>query len=165
MNFISLNSNWKFELNRSIEKQKEALFLWVKTGQPNSETWLLPPFPLPIAHWTIPSTTGDEVGQGVAGEEAWTKGDHWEVVGRTQAHRRGLSTARQLAATGGCRRWLRPVVVRVELGVGKHRRTTRKLAVQSVNSEEVEARWPMATRSWRKKWPEVVSYSMLWPAA
>jgi hypothetical protein len=29
----------------------------------------------PVARWSNLAITGDEVGQGVAGEEAWTKGD------------------------------------------------------------------------------------------
>jgi hypothetical protein len=45
MNFINLNSNWKFELNKSIGKKKCALFLWAETGRPKSEMGLLPPFP------------------------------------------------------------------------------------------------------------------------
>jgi hypothetical protein len=94
MNFISLNSNLKFELNKSMRKKKKALFLWGETGPPNLEIGLLPTFPPSMARRLIPATTGDEVGQGVAGEEAWTEGDRWEVVGRTEAHRRGLSKAR-----------------------------------------------------------------------
>jgi hypothetical protein len=63
MNFISLNSNWKFELNKSIGKKG------IVPGRPNLETGP-PPFPPPMAHRPIPATTGDEVGQGVTGEEA-----------------------------------------------------------------------------------------------
>jgi hypothetical protein len=104
-----------------------------------------------MAHQLISATTGDEVGQGVVGEEAWTKGDRWEVVGRTKANQRGLLTARHSAATGGCRRWLGPVATGVEPGVGRQWRTMRKIAVRSVDSEEVEARWSTAARSRRKK--------------
>jgi hypothetical protein len=50
------------------------------------------------------------------------------------------------------------VAAGVELGVGKHRRTIRKLAVRSAVSEEVDSQWSMATRSQRKKWSEVESY-------
>jgi hypothetical protein len=94
MNFICLNSNWKFDLNKSIGKKKKALFLWAETSQPNLETGLLTPFTPPMVHWPILATTGDEVGPGVAREEAWTEGDRWEVVTRTEAHWSGLSMAR-----------------------------------------------------------------------
>jgi hypothetical protein len=101
MNFISMNSNWKFELNKSIEKRKIALFLWAKTGQPKSETGASSPLFPPMARQSIPANTGDEVGQGVAGDKAWTKGDRWGwfdgealtvVMGRRREtrHRRNL---------------------------------------------------------------------------
>jgi hypothetical protein len=80
MNFISLNSNWKFEWNKSIGKTEMALFLWAKTGEPKSETGASSPLSPPTARRLILATTGDEVRQGVAWEEAWTKGDRWRVV-------------------------------------------------------------------------------------
>jgi hypothetical protein len=55
-----------------------ALFLWA--GRPKSKTGASSPLSPTMAHRPIPATTGDEVGQGVAGEEAWTKGDRWRVV-------------------------------------------------------------------------------------
>jgi hypothetical protein len=54
------------------------------------------------------------------------------------------------------------VAVGVEPGVRKHRRITRKLAVWSVGSEEVEAWWSMATHSWRKKQSRMEPYLASW---
>jgi hypothetical protein len=45
----------------------------------------------PVARRLNPTIIGDEVGQGVAGEEAWTKGDSIRGVARREAHRRSHS--------------------------------------------------------------------------
>jgi hypothetical protein len=62
-------------LNKLIGKRKMVLFLQDETSRPKSKTGASSPLSPLIAHRPIPVTTGDEVGQGVAGEEAWTKGD------------------------------------------------------------------------------------------
>jgi hypothetical protein len=57
-----------------------VLFLWAKIGRPKLKTWasfLLSP---PMARQLISAITGDEVGKGVAGEEAWTRRDRLRVV-------------------------------------------------------------------------------------
>jgi hypothetical protein len=84
MNFISLNSNWKFELNKSIGKKKRYCSSGKKPAGPNRKHGLLPsPLSPSMAYRPIPATTDNEVGQGVVGEEAWTEGDRWDVVGWT----------------------------------------------------------------------------------
>jgi hypothetical protein len=58
MNFISLNSNSKFELNKSIGQKRKR----------HSSSPL-------TARRPISATTGNKVRQGVARVEAWTAGD------------------------------------------------------------------------------------------
>jgi hypothetical protein len=79
MNFITLNSNWKFELNKSIGKRKMTPFLWAETDRPMSKTRASSPLSPSMAHRLIPATT-DDMEQGLVGEVAWTKGDRWRMV-------------------------------------------------------------------------------------
>jgi hypothetical protein len=51
-----------------------VLFLWAEIGRPKFKTGASFPLSPPTAHRPIPTITGDEVGHGFAGEEAWTKG-------------------------------------------------------------------------------------------
>jgi hypothetical protein len=67
-------------LNKSIENRKVVLFLWAETGRPKLKTGASFPLSPPMAHRPIPTITDDKVAQGVAREEAWTKGDRLIVV-------------------------------------------------------------------------------------
>jgi hypothetical protein len=57
-----------------------VLFLWAETGQPKMKTGASFPLSPLMARWLILAITGNEVRQGVAGEEARTKGDRLRVV-------------------------------------------------------------------------------------
>jgi hypothetical protein len=50
----------------------------------------------PVARRSNSAITGDEVGQGVAGEEAWTKGDSIRGFAWREAHRRSHSTVARI---------------------------------------------------------------------
>jgi hypothetical protein len=57
-------------LNKTIEKRIMALFVYAKTSRPKWTIGASTPLSLLTAHQPIPAITGDEVEQGVAGEEA-----------------------------------------------------------------------------------------------
>ena len=78
--FLKFKLNLEIYLNNSKQKCHGVLFLWAETGRPKSETWASSPFSPPTARRPIPATSGVEVGQGAAGEGAWTKGNRWMVM-------------------------------------------------------------------------------------
>jgi hypothetical protein len=51
-----------------------VLFLWAEIGWHKFKTGASFPLSPPMVHRPIMANTGDEMGQGVAGEEVWTKG-------------------------------------------------------------------------------------------